>query len=207
MKIENYFKEHQNEFLQSEKMSEASDILFEQKLKYNLHSTKSINEGLHGKTWGIAASIAVLLTFGFWFVSSNSSDAQFEEMLLADLTNESAGKRLEGVYNFNETYKREDDRILNRLIEIVLNDDNANVQIASIDALLQFPKNEEVRRNLIKALEKENKPIVQIKLIKAIQILRDKRAQESLEKIIENEQTFPIVKNNATLAMASLKNK
>ena len=124
---------------------------------------------------------------------------------MANLDNASAGKRLEGVYQFNDDYKKEDSRIINRLIEIIHKDENANVKIATVDALLQFPSNEKIRKNLIKALEKENKPLVQIKLIKALSILRENRAQKPLEKIINDEQTYPIVKNNATLAMVEIK--
>jgi HEAT repeat protein len=128
-----------------------------------------------------------------------------QKELLANLDADSAGKRLEGVYAFNDEYKKEDSRIINRLIEIIHTDENANVKIATIDGLLQFPSNERIRKNLIKALENEDKPLVQIKLIKALTILRENRAQKPLEKIINDEQTFPIVKNNATLAMVEIK--
>ena len=93
----------------------------------------------------------------------------------------------------------------NKLLKILEKDDNANVKIATIDALLKFPKNEQIRQSFIKALEKEDVPLVQIKLIKAVSFLRENRAQKPLEKIINNEQTFPIVKNNATLAMVEIK--
>ena len=206
MNVEEYFKNNKDGFKNSEQISEGSDASFESRLKAELHSVSKEEKVSPFRIWSIAASILLLMTFGFWYSTSNVATEE-EMVLLANLENESAGKRLEGVYAFNDEYKKEDDRILDRLIHIVLNDQNANVQIASIDALMQFPKNEKVRKNLIKALEKEDKPIVQIKLIKAMRKLRDQRAQKSLEKIIKNEQTFPIVKSNATMAMATLKTK
>ncbi|MAD97315.1 MAG: hypothetical protein CMB99_08325 [Flavobacteriaceae bacterium] len=206
MRVEDYFKNNKEGFKDSGQMSSGSDLSFESRLKAEIHSSTEEQKASPFKIWSIAASILLLMTFGFWYTTSNVATEE-EKVLLANLENESAGKRLEGVYAFNDDYKKEDDRILDRLIDIVLNDQNANVQIASIDALMQFPKNEKVRKNLIKALEKEDKPIVQIKLIKAMRKLRDQRAQKSLEKIINNEQTFPIVKSNATMAMATLKTK
>jgi HEAT repeat protein len=152
----------------------------------------------------VAASILLLFSIGFWFANKETISDE-EQELLANLDADSAGKRLEGVYAFNDEYQKEDTRIINRLIEILHKDENANVKIATIDGLLQFPKNEKIRKNLITALENEDKPLVQIKLIKALSILRENRAQKPLEKIINSKQTYPIVKNNATLAMVNLK--
>ena len=117
----------------------------------------------------------------------------------------STGTRLEAVYEFDEDYKNEDEEIIKVLIKNLLTDSSQNVKIATIDALLKFPQNEEIRKSVIKALAIEKDPLVQIKLIKSVDVLRDKRAQKPLEKIINNQKTFPIVKNNATLAMANLK--
>ena len=117
----------------------------------------------------------------------------------------STGKRLEAVYEFSDEFKKEDQKIIDVLIDKLLNDKNANVKIAIVDALLEFPRNEKVRKSMIEALSKETQPNVQIKLIKALSILRDERAKEPLKEIIQNENTFDIVKNNATLAMANLK--
>ena len=91
------------------------------------------------------------------------------------------------------------------MLKILHTDSNANVKIATIDALLKFPSNDKVRTNLISALEKEKTPLVQIKIIKSLSTLRENRAQETLEEIIKNKETFPIVKSNATLAMNQLK--
>ena len=90
------------------------------------------------------------------------------------------------------------------LVKTLLNDENLNVKIATIDALLQFPNNEYIRKNLINAIEKETEPLVQIKLINSLKTLRETRAQKPLEKIINDNKTYPIVKNNATLAIATL---
>ena len=124
---------------------------------------------------------------------------------MAFLNNESAGKRLEGVYKFDDEFKKEDSKIINTLIKILHNDANANVKIATIDALLKFPSNDNVRTNLIIALEKEKTPLVQIKIIKSLSFLREHRAQKTLEEIINNNETFPIVKSNAALAINQLK--
>lgn len=202
MKLKEFIQEHKEDF-KNEKMSQEADISFEKLLQKEFHHSKK-QKVVYLKYISVAACFALVFSIGFLFQNQNKSSAAQNE-LMANLENESAGKRLEGVYTFNDEYKKEDTRIINRLIEIIHKDENANVKIATIEALLQFPQNEKIRKNLIKALEKENKPLVQIKLIKALSLLRENRAQKPLEKIINDEQTFPIVKNNATLAMVEIK--
>jgi len=202
MKLKEFIQEHKEDF-NNEKMSENMDISFEKLLKEKLHQPKK-QKVVYLKYISIAACFAIVFSVGFWFLNQNNNSSAQRE-LMANLDADSAGKRLEGVYTFYDDYRKEDVRIINRLIEIIHKDENANVKIATIDALLQFPSNEKIRKNLIKALEKENKPLVQIKLIKALSILRENRAQKPLEKIINDEQTYPIVKNNATLAMIAIK--
>lgn len=202
MKLKEFIQEHKADF-SKEKISKKADVSFEKLLQKELHQPKK-QRIIYLKYISIAACFAIVFSIGYWFVKQeNNTSAQ--NLLLASLDDVSAGKRLEGVYAFNDDYKKEDDRIITRLIEIIHKDENANVKIATVDALLQFPSNENIRKNLIKALENEDKPLVQIKLIKALSILRENRAQKPLEKIINNEQTYPIVKNNASLAMVEIK--
>lgn len=201
MNLKEYFKQHREAF-DDEKMSAKADALFEDRLKASLHQPgKSKVRYLH--YFSVAASIALLVSLGFWW--QDQSFEKEKQQLLASLSNNSAGERLEGVYKFNDEFSKEDDKIINTLIKILHEDSNGNVKIATIDALLKFPTNEKIRKSLIAAVEKEKTPLVQIKLIKSLSYLREQRAQKSLEDIINDEETFPIVKSNAALAMANLK--
>ncbi|MFY9241783.1 MAG: HEAT repeat domain-containing protein [Polaribacter sp.] len=202
MKLKEYIKENKTAF-NDDIMSKNADLSFEKLLAKEFHQSKK-HKVIYLKYVSVAACIAILLSVGYWFLNQNEVSAEQQE-LMANLQDESAGKRLEAVYQFNDEFKKEDDQIITRLIEIIHKDENANVKIATIDALLQFPQNEKIRKNLIRALEKEDKPLVQIKLIKALSFLRENRAKKSLENIIKDEQTFPIVKSNATLAMLEIK--
>ncbi|MFK8060347.1 MAG: HEAT repeat domain-containing protein, partial [Polaribacter sp.] len=171
--------------------------------KEKLHQPKK-QRVFNLKFISVAASIALIISAFVW-LNNNEEFSKEKKILLANLEDNSAGKRLEGVYAFNDDFVKEDTKIIKTLIGILHKDNNANVKIATIDALLKFPKNEKIRTNLVIALEKEETPLVQIKLIKALSFLRENRAQKSLENIINNEQTYPIVKNNATLAMVEIK--
>ncbi|EAQ41197.1 HEAT repeat domain-containing protein [Polaribacter sp. MED152] len=201
MKLEDFIKDNKSSF-SNEQISKKADANFEKMLKQKLHQPKK-SRVVYLRYMSVAACLAIIFSLAFWFTNRDSISKE-EQELLANLDADSAGKRLEGVYAFNDEYQKEDTRIINRLIQILHQDENANVKIATIDGLLQFPKNEKIRKNLITALENEDKPLVQIKLIKALSILRENRAQKPLEKIINSKQTYPIVKNNATLAMANI---
>ena len=201
MDLKEYIQHHKNEF-DDQKMSSKSDAIFEAQLKGELHKPKKVRL-MYAKYASIAASIALLISV-FFFIQSDSISIE-KESLLASLTANSAGERLEGVYRFDEEFTKEDEKIIETLLKILHEDENANVKIATIDALLKFPTNEKIRKSLISAIAKEKLPLVQIKLIKSLSFLRENRAQKPLEDIINSQETYPIVKNNATLAINQLK--
>jgi hypothetical protein len=201
MNLKEHIQQHKKAF-DSEQLSENSDAVFKARLQKELHQPKK-SKVVYMRFVSVAASIVLVLSVLFWMQYQPESPETKE--LLASLTADSAGERLEGVYKFDEEFIKEDSKIINALLKILHEDKNANVKIATIDALLKFPSNEKVRKNLITAVEKETTPLVQIKLIKSLSFLRENRAQKPLENIINNKQTIPIVKNNATLAMNQLK--
>ncbi len=202
MNLKEYIQEHKNEF-DDQKISSKADALFKDRLQKEFHKPKK-SKLIYFRYASIAAGLAILMTTGFWFLNMKQKEEK-KQQLLADLTDYSTGTRLEAVYQFNDAYQKEDRQIIKVLIKTLLEDKNVNVKIATIDALLKFPQNEEIRTSFITAIEKEKEPLVQIKLINSLSILREHRAQKPLEKIINSKETFPIVKNNATLAMATLK--
>ena len=201
MNLKEHIQQHKKEF-DSEQMSASSEVLFKEKLQKELHQPKK-QKVVYLRFVSVAASIALVFSIFFW--NQNSDEAPNTSEVLSFLTDDSAGKRLEGVYKFDDEFKNEDSKIIDALLKILHDDANANVKIATIEALIKFPSNEKVRTNLIAALGKEKTPLVQIKLIKSLSFLRENRAQKSLEEIINNKETFPIVKNNASLAMNQLK--
>ena len=202
MKLEKFIQQHKEAF-QTEKMSKKADATFKQLLSKEFHQQKK-QRLVFMQVLPYAASVAVLIAT-YFMLNQKPEMSKEKQELLANLEAESVGKRLEGVYAFNDEFEKEDEKIIETLLGILHKDENANVKIATIDALLKFPKNETIRKNLIKALENETIPLVQIKLIKAVSKLRENRAQKPLEKLINNEQTFPVVKSNATLAMVEFK--
>mgnify|MGYP000060338758 CR=1 FL=1 len=201
MNLKEHIQQHRNE-LDTQEMSFNSEAIFKNRLQKEMHHPKK-GKVMYMRFISVAASIVVVLSVFFWMQNSEVS-AETKEVL-AFLADDSAGTRLEGVYKFEEEFEKEDAKIISTLIKILHEDANANVKIATIDALLKYPTNENIRISLIEALEKEKTPLVQIKIIKSLSFLKENRAQKPLEDIINNKQSYPIVKNNATLAIHQLK--
>ncbi|WP_347925202.1 HEAT repeat domain-containing protein [Pontimicrobium sp. SW4] len=199
MSLKQYIQNNKND-IDDQDMSFEVDALFEKRLKNEFHKP---NKGklVYLKYISIAACVGLLITLSIQSLNHKKDKTE----LLANLTNDSAGTRLEGVYHFDDSYKKEDDQIIQTLVKILHNDTNDNVKIATIEALFKFPDNETIRTNLLTALENEKSPLVQIKLIKSLSFLREHRAQKPLKKIIKDKQSIPIVVSNATLAMNNLK--
>ena len=201
MNLKEHLQQHRSEF-DDQEMSFNSEAIFKDQLHKELHQSKKAKV-VYLRFISVAASVVLVLSVLFWMQKSQLSEETKE--VLAFLTDDSAGNRLTGVYKFEDEFEKEDSKIITTLIKILHDDANANVKIATIDALLKYPTNEKIRISLITALENEKTPLVQIKIIKSLSFLKENRAKKPLEDIINNKQTYPIVKNNATLAINQLK--
>lgn len=205
MKLEDYIKEHQEVF-NDQKMPEATAD-FEAILKAKLHKPPvKVRKLQIIKSLSIAASILLMVALGFEF-SQRQNDLKATQRIVSSLENpQSNSERLEVLYSMEDNlqFQKEDESILKAFFKILREESDANSKIAVIDALLKFPENQTVREELIKALENEQEPLVQLKLIKSVAILREKRAVEPLQKIIDNEESLPLVKGNASALIAML---
>lgn len=202
MSIEKFIKDHKAEF-DDKSMPSAIDLDFEDRLKQGFQKSKRFKRI---KNLSIAASIIVLVGLGYLF-NENQKQIKFRDNLVIALDEKDTNSsRLEAIYEIEEQYKKEDEKILNAYFKILKAESNSNSKIAIIDALLKFPDNEPVRSNLINALENEEEPIVQLKLIKAVAILREQRAKLPLKELLEDEEVIPLVKENASALLAMLNN-
>ena len=205
MSLKKYIDKHRKIF-ENQQMPLDAKQDFESQLKEALHTTSK--QKTNSYTYlAVAASVCLCLSLGYYFFQQKTVKDEEREQLIYSMSDDVASERLQAVYDFEEYYEEEDGRILQTLFMLLHKDDNNNVKIATIDALVKFSNNEKVRLHLIKALEEEQEPLVQIKLIQSLTVLRETRAKEPLEQLIEDKQTFPVVKGNAKLAMLKLKNE
>jgi hypothetical protein len=205
MSLEKFIKQHKEAF-DDAAMPENATFNFEARLKQELHTSTKVRRLRPIRYVAIAASLVLLLSVGYLYMEHLKKLEIRDNLVLALEEEQTNSSRLETIYEIEEQpqYQQEDEKILNAFFKILKEDSDANSKIAVIEALLKFPNNQQVRANLIDALGAEKEPIVQLKLIKSIAILREQRAKVPLQKIIDNKESLPLVKGNASELLAML---
>lgn len=205
MSLEKFIKAHKTAF-DDQRMPDNASLDFEARLEKELHGSRFKRPKVI-KMLSIAASLLLLLTLGYVFNEQRNQQLEIRDNLVLALNqSETNSERLQNIYEIEEEYqnREEDEMILNAFFKILKDNSDANSKIAVIDALLKFPDNQKVRNNLIEALGKEKEPLVQLKLIKSVAVLREKRAKPNLKELIEDEESLPLVKGNASALLAML---
>lgn len=206
MSVEDFIKKHKKTFDDQEMPANAA-LDFEARLKNELHSSKRFKRVQMIRYMSMAASLIIVLTLGYLYNQNKKEELEIRDNLILALGEDQTNStRLEAIYEIEDQYQNqeEDEKILNAFFKILKDESDSNSKIAVIDALLKFPNNQTIRTHLIDALENEKEPLVQLKLIKSVSILREQRAKEPLQKIIENKESLPLVKGNASASLAML---
>ena len=208
MSVEDFIKKHKKAF-DDQEMPDNATLDFEARLKKELHTPTRSKTVKMIRHLSIAASVVIVLALGYFYNQNKKEQLEIRDSLVLALgEDQNNSTRLQAIYDIEDQYQyqnqEEDEKILNAFFKILKENSDSNSKIAVIDALLKFPNNQLVRNNLIEALETEKEPLVQLKLIKSVSILREQRAKEPLKKIIENKESLPLVKGNASASLAML---
>lgn len=163
----------------------------------------------------VAASI-LLVTSAFFFgkyqngISNQKTAATFnqekiqkEKTLLVLMENQSASKRILAVGN-SENFTKTDTKIIQALINRLFFDKNTNVRLAAAEALTRFTSEEMVKTALIKSLETEKNPSIQIELIQILVKIQEKRAIIPMRKMLADKETTSYVKQELQLNLSNL---
>ncbi|MEO1049608.1 MAG: HEAT repeat domain-containing protein [Bacteroidota bacterium] len=171
-----------------------------------------------GFKWNVPSQIAAAVAFvivgiliGLQIANQNNNNEdlraemeQLKSVVIEKLQDEaSASQRISGV-NTSYGIKQPDKDIIAALVKAMHTDENTNVRLAALDALGQFTEDLEVREVLINSLEIQNDPIVQISLINLMVQLKETKAIAPLERIIQNDETLEMVKDEAHIGLFSL---
>ena len=116
-----------------------------------------------------------------------------EMMMLSLLEKESATDRLKAV-NLSGEFTNASDRVTSALLQTLIMDDNVNVRLAALDALRPYASNGSVRAELIRAIAKQDSPLVQIALADLMAALQEKSSIKEFEKLLEDDRTPSEVK-------------
>tara|TARA_R110002051_G_scaffold87713_4_gene154466 strand:+ start:4853 stop:5647 length:795 start_codon:yes stop_codon:yes gene_type:complete len=173
----------------------------------------------HRKLWTwakIAASIVFLISaflVGRYYnpstsnpivsVPTNDKGTSEKKIMLALMDDLSASKRIQGVTTVNE-FENPDKTIVNALIERMLYDQNTNVRLTAVQALIRFTSSEAVKNGFVKALKSEKDPLVQIRIIKTLVKIQEKKALVPMRHLLEQKDTEPFVKEQLKLVIPTI---
>lgn len=181
----------------------------EKQFNNNQNSTISIKSAKNFLNY----AAAILLIFGAGLLLGKNIqwrteyDARFDSLnkqamlirqnvSMASLMQPTTSQRLQAV-NILHEQAEEDNKIIDVLIQTLNYDENVNVRMAAANALAKYPENKSVRDALIRALDNQKEPALQIKLINILMKAQDQRAKRLFHEIIQSKETLPVVKQQA----------
>ena len=126
-----------------------------------------------------------------------------ENMMLAMMDNTSASKRIQAV-NYSEEFEQPDEKITNALIDRMHYDTNINVRLAAAEALSKYSESESVKKAFIDALSTEKDPSLQIAIIQFLVQTQEKRALDSMQKLLDQPETPDYVKAEVSSGMSQI---
>jgi hypothetical protein len=135
---------------------------------------------------------------------SNREISLMKQVLLSSQDeHSSASDRIQAV---NQVYElAETDKELVQLLINTMNfDPNINVRIAASEALFQFNADPMVRVALINSLKIQKDPAIQIMLIDMLIQMKEKRAVDTMRKMLQNEDVLEVVKAKAKQGIGTL---
>jgi hypothetical protein len=132
-------------------------------------------------------------------------DMAARALLFSALYNmQSAASRIDAVASVSRL-KNEDNSVVDALEQLLNNDPNSNVRLATLDGLAQLYKNPDVRRKLAASLKKQQDPLVQISLITLLTRMRELSILPDLDKMVQDQNTNKAVKDFAFSGILQLR--
>jgi hypothetical protein len=136
-------------------------------------------------------------TAGYWIIPNRQIEVRTnilmneiremrETMTLTLLQQSKATERLKAISYTNEV-TNPDIKVIMALLNTLDSDQNINVRLASLDALVEYADNPVVREGMIRSIANQDSPLVQIALADIMIALQEKRSIPELKKLLEKE--------------------
>ena len=126
-----------------------------------------------------------------------------EVVMMNMLNQESPSERIKAV-SYAEEIATPNDQVVAALVKTLNTDKNVNVRMAAAYSLSKLSARQYVLDSLVKSLEKQTDPMIQVILMDILVQKRETRAVQPMQKIISNENTIKEVKEIAKKNMQVL---
>jgi uncharacterized membrane-anchored protein YhcB (DUF1043 family) len=119
-----------------------------------------------------------------------------ELVMMNMLDQESPSERIKAV-NYAEEISSPNDQVIEALVKTLNTDKNVNVRMAAAYSLSKFSNRKSVLDSLVKSLDKQTDPIIQVVLMDILVQKHERRAIKPIQNIISNGNTIKEVKEIA----------
>lgn len=126
-----------------------------------------------------------------------------EMMVVTLLEQPSSFDRLKAV-NISTDLSAADNKVINALLNTLNNDPNVNVRLAAVEALVRHAGNPLAREGLVKSIDNQDSPLVQVAMADAMVHLKEKKSVSDLKKLLAREDLNPTVKERIKTTIAKL---
>jgi hypothetical protein len=165
---------------------------------------------------------AVLLCFGtlmgYWIGKPQYQDVTYQKqvetlsvqvqemrqmMMLSMLENPTATERIKAV-SYTQDLHTVNDPVIEALLTTLNSDENENVRLVTLEALIELANNPKVREGLVQSLLKQESPLVQVALADAMVRLQEKRSVKQFKKLLQKENLNAVVKSKFEKTITTL---
>jgi hypothetical protein len=138
-------------------------------------------------------------------VESLSSQMQEmkQMMMLSMLENPAATERMKAV-SYTEELHQVDDKVIDALLTTLNYDENVNVRIVTLEALIPLANNPKVREALVQSLVTQESPLVQVALADVMVKLQEKRSVKEFKRILRKNNLNSMVKDKIEKSILKL---
>ena len=165
----------------------------------------------------VAAGLLLLISGGFIGYVIHPTDKSSSEVsslkqemvemknivILSLIKQESPSERIKAVSYIKEI-PMPDPKLIETLFNTLNNDRNVNVRLAAAQALSKYKDNREIARGIVKSLESQTEPLVQIMLINLAVETGESDVTTELNKMLKRTDLMDEVKNYAKKGIKSL---
>ncbi len=207
--------------------SSGMDRKFYEMLEKEKERSFTTGSGFSGKGWfrssaftaglRVAAGIGLFLLGWFaasWFGLKSPAVREMAELsyelkdlkgtlVLTMMNQNSSLERIKAINMVNE-FENADERIIESLIGALNNDNNDNVRLLSLEALIKYSDNPSVREGLIESIPNQTSPMIQLRLAEVMVALDEKKAASEFQKVLMNTGLNYNVRNKISEAVTVL---
>lgn len=167
------------------------------------------------KGWQVGfAALAVGLLIGWWALPSQNQQQDIqhlsdeihsmkEMMMLTLIEQPKAQERIRAV-NMVAELPKADEKVINALIATLNHDENLNVRLASLESLVRYADQAEVRQALVDALKMQDSPLMLVAIADVLVAIQEKSSVKDMEKL-RDETQYDIVKEKLDESIETLK--